>query len=344
MANKAAVAVSGITGYIGAEVAAALLKRGYTVHGTVRHNTPEKTAHLTSLTVPGELKVFEADLNVFGSFDEAVKGCTYAIHVASPYLLDVKDPQKEIIDPALNGTLSFLESCQKEGVGKVVITSSVSAIADGGANGKVVDESVWNERSTASRLPYYYAKTTAEKAAWKFVEEEAPGMKLVAINPEFVLGPSLIDKVNESVNVVVGTAKGEFGGILDLDLAIVDVRDVAEAHVRAMESETAEGRYICSSDRLMSHREIVEVVNAEGLRPATRDLTGKTASMLIKLFSYFMSGDTGQFVRNYLGNPIIPTNAKIKRDLGMEFIDPAETVRQTCQDLIKRGHLTKAEA
>lgn len=343
MANRAAVAVSGITGYIGAEVAAALLKRGYTVHGTVRHNTPEKTAHLTSLTVPGELIVFEADLNVSGSFDEAIKGCTYAIHVASPYVMDVKDPQKSIIDPALNGTLSFLRSCQKEGVAKVVITSSVSAIADGGADGKVVDEGVWNERSTASNLPYYYAKTIAEKAAWKFVEEEAPGIKLIAINPEFVLGPSIVNRLNESVSVVLGTATGEYGGVLDLDLAIVDVRDVAEAHVRAMESETARGRYICSSDRLMSHREIVEVVSGEGLKPATRDLTGKIASMMIKLYSYFMGADTGQFVRNYLGNPIIPNNAKIKKDLGMEFKDPAETVRETCEDLIERGYLTKAE-
>lgn len=345
MPIKTSVAVSGVTGFIGAEVAAALLFRGYTVHGTVRGNTNERVGHLTSLSAPGELRVFEADLNVTGSFDEAVKGCTYAVHIASPYAMDVENPQKELIDPAVNGTISFLTSCKNEGVKKVVLTSGLAAITDGGANGEVVDESRWNERSTASILPYYYSKVAAEKAAWKFVEEEASDMKLVVINPCMVLGRSRVRRLNESADVLVSTVQGKMGGIVDLKFPVVDVEDVAEAHIRAMESETAEGRYICCSDCLVPHRQIVDIARAEGLASTMTDMTSKAFSATIRLMSYVTpGGDAGTYVRNNLGNPVIPTNAKIKTDLGMVFRDPVETVRDTFRNLIEHGYLRRGEA
>lgn len=344
MAIKTAVAVSGVTGFIGAEVAATLLYRGYIVHGTVRDRTRERVGHLTALNTSGQLKVFEADLNVLGSFNEAVKGCTYALHVASPYAMDVKDPQKELIDPAVNGTLSFLKSCKKEGVTKVVLTSCLAAMTDGGADGKLVDESAWNERSAVSNLPYYYSKVAAEKAAWKFVKEEAPDMKLVVMNPGMVLGCSKVEHLNESADVLVSTVQGKMGGIVDLKFPVVDVKDVAEAHVRAMESKTAEGRYICCADCPVSHRQISDVALAEGLASTTTDMTSKAFSATIRCMSYFTpGGDAGVYVRNNLGNPIAPTNAKIKEDLGMNFRDPTETVRDTFVSLIERGYLQRTE-
>lgn len=341
MSTATKVAVSGVSGFIGAQVAADLLKRGCTVHGTVRKNVPEKLSHLTSLTEhTGTLNVFEADLNAPGSFDEAVDGCDYAIHVASPYALNVDDPQTDLVDPAVNGTLSFLKSCKKADVKKVVLTSSLAAIADGGVKGKVFDESDWNSSSTLDKLAYYYSKTQAEKAAWKFVEEEAPGLKLVVINPCAVLGPSLVKSINESMAMLSNTVNGLFYGIIDLEFPIVDVRDVSEAHIRAMESETASGRYICCSDRLFPHREMVEVAVKLGFKPPTRDLTGKFMSSTIKLMSHVTPGrEAGVFTRNHLGNPIVPTNAKIARDLRMTFRDPAETVKENFGDMIKKGHL-----
>lgn len=333
--------MSGITGLIGAQVAADLLARGYQVHGTARRNKPEKIAHLTSLTdVSGTLHVFEADLDAPGSFDDALAGCDYAIHIASPFASNVADAQKDLVDPAVNGTLSFLRSCKTAGVKKVVLTSSLAAIADGGADGKSVDEGDWNTRSSLKVLPYYYSKVEAEKAAWKFIEEEAPDIKLVVINPVIVLGPSLVKSLNESSRVIVNVVKGEFGGIFDLIFPFVDVRDVSQAHLLAMESDTAEGRYICCADPLVPMRQLCELVHARGFNIPMRDLTGQIPSLLIKLSSYVVpGGNDGQYVRNHLGNPIIPKNNKIRKDLGMEFRDPSDTIRETLDSLIKYGHL-----
>lgn len=346
MSGSPKVAVSGISGFIGAQVAADLLSRGYAVHGTVRSNVPEKVAHLTSLPPhPGTLKLFEADLNIPGSFDAAVLGCDYAIHVASPYFLNSKDPQRDLVDPAVNGTLSFLRSCKNASVNKVVLTSSLAAIADGGVKGKVFSESDWNTRSNLHQLAYYYSKTQAEKAAWNFVEQHAPDMKLVVINPVGVLGPSLVTSLNESMGLLTSTVNGGFYGIVDLDFSFVDVRDVSEAHIRAMESDTASGRYICASDRLFSHREMVDLAVEAGFNPPTKDLTGKLFCSAIKMMSHCIpGGETGVYTRNHIGNPVVPTNAKIVKDLRMQFRDPADTVRETYQYLIKNGHLNNASA
>lgn len=333
--------MSGITGFVGGQVAADLLARGYVVHGTVRRNTPEKIAHLTSLPDnPGRLHVFEADLQTPRSFDAAVGGCDYAIHIASPFGSNVADPQKELVDPAVDGTLNFLRSCKAAAVKKVVLTSSLAAVADGGADGTPVDENDWNVRSSLKFLPYYYSKVLAEKAAWKFVEEDAPEMKLVVINPVLVLGPSLVTLLNETAKVIMGIVTGGFGGILDLTFPIVDVRDVSEAHIRAMESDVAQGRYICVADRLVPMREICEIAQSKGFKPPMRDLTGSIVSTIIKLASHIVpGGDDGQYVRNHLGNPIIPKNEKIIKDLGLQFRDPVDIIKDTLDSLVKFGHL-----
>lgn len=347
MALSTKVAVSGITGFIGAQVAADLLKRGYTVHGTVRKNTPERVAHLTNLDGSiGELNVFEADLLSENSFDAAVETCDYAIHVASPYAMEVSDAQKELVEPAVKGTLSFLGSCKKAGVKKVVLTSSLAAIADGGVKGKVFDESDWNTHSSLKYLPYYYSKAQAEKAAWDFIEKEAPEIKLVVINPVAVFGPSLVKSVNETAAILKNIVDGMFGGIVDLELPVVDVRDVSEAHIRAMESDSASGRYLCvSNQRLMSVAEMTETANELGFKAPTRNLRSKLATEIIKIASYLVPGGvTGQFVRGHLGNPIVLTNAKIVKDLEMEFRDPKDIIKDTFDNLLEWGHMEKPSA
>lgn len=343
--SQTSVAVSGVTGFIGAQIALDLLKRGYTVHGTVRKNTPERLAHLTTPSTPGTLKVFEADLTKPGSFDNAVQGCTYALHVASPYVMNVADPQRDLVDPAVNGTISFLRSCQKAGVKKVVLTSSLAAISDGGVKGKTFDESDWNTHSSLKFLPYYYSKAKAEKAAWKFIEEEASDVKLVVINPTLVFGPSIVKSKNESMSLITSVIAGEYYGVVDLKFPVVDVRDVSEAHIRAMESDTSSGRYICMAESLFPLSELTDVVAGMGFSPPTGDYTSPIFSAIIKKVSYVMPGGiAGQYTRRHLGNPIVATNAKIIRDLGMKFRNPAETVKETVQNLIQFGHLQEPTA
>lgn len=340
------MAVSGVSGFIGSQIAKDLIERGYYVHGTVRHDVPAKVSHLTRL--PGameRLQVFEADLSRQGSFDLAMAGCQFAMHVASPFSLRVIDPQKELVDPAVEGTLNFLRSCKKAGVRKVILTSSVAAITDEGRDGYVFTEKDFNDKSSISRLPYYYSKAEAEKAAWRYVEEEAPEMKLVVINPIIVVGPSLIPAVNESATFIESIVDGRFGGIVDFNWTFVDVRDVSESHIRAMESEKASGRYICAASEKSFHmKEVAQLISEMGYKVAQRDLTDPVASNLVKTFSHvFPGGQAGVYTRNHIGKEFVLSNEKIVKELGQTFRDPIASIRETIQSMAKWGHLCKEE-
>lgn len=336
------VAVSGITGFIGAHIASDLLSKGYIVHGTVRRNTPERLAHITSHPNAAEsLKVFEADLARPGSFDECTNGCKWAIHVASPYAMDAKDPQKELVDPAVNGTLSFLRSCKAAGVEKVVLTSSIASVSDEARADHVFTEADFNTKSSLTRLPYYFSKAEAERAAWKFVEEEAADMKLVVINPSIVIGPNLTKSMNESAVLIKHVVNGTFRGIVDLTWTFVDVRDVSKAHIMAMESENASGRYICAaSEKPISMKEMTALLQKRGYKPPTLNLTSSMTTGIIRKISYITpGGQEGVYTRNFVGTPFVMTNEKIKKELGMSFRDVEQTLNETIDDLVAKGHM-----
>lgn len=164
--------------------------------------------------------------------------CRSVIHTASPYVIDVEDPQRDLVDPAVNGTLSVLRSAAKAGVERVVLTSSMAAISDEPRDDQVFTEADWNEQSSLKRNPYYFSKAEAERAAWAFVEEEAPSFDLVVINPYMVLGPSLGPSLNTTNQLFRDVLTGVYPGIMSLSWGFVDVRDVARAHVLAMEERT----------------------------------------------------------------------------------------------------------
>ncbi|PXF42666.1 Tetraketide alpha-pyrone reductase 1 [Gracilariopsis chorda] len=335
--SQVRVAVSGITGFVGAQIAADLLARGYIVHGTLRSNTPNRIAHLTSLEVPGRLEVFEADLLHEGSFDEALVGCTYAMHVASPYLMEAADPQKEVIEPAIQGTLNFLASCIKASVSKVILTSSIGAIADRGVHGKVFDESDWNDESTAHTVPYYYSKVAAERAAWSYADEK--DLNLVVINPTMIIGPSLVPRINESNLFIQQIANKKVHAIVNLELPAVDVRDVSEAHILAMENQNSRGRYLCSSGNVHMEK-IADAARAAGLRPANTHLTGKLATEIIRGLLALTSKKPGLvLVRLQLGRPVYVSTDKIKEDLGIKFRDIESSLKDTIHDMMDWGHL-----
>ena len=330
------VVVSGISGFIGSRIAHDLLSRGYHVHGTVRRNDEDAVAHLTSCEYPGSLSIFEADLNQPSSFDAAVTGCKYAIHVAAPPHVTTGHVKKDFVNPIVDGTLNFLTSCAASRVHKVVMTSSFNTIAHGGVKGHVFIEECWNTQSTLRFQPYYYAKTKAEREARKFAK--ANNLNLVAINPVSVYGPSLVPRLNVSSEFLVKLIRGEFQGIIDLEVSCTDVRDVSEAHIRAMLDESAKERYICGPTRLVHLRELAEMAIQLGYDVPTRDMTGMTR--IIKLSSHILPGGVeGQFIRTHLGNPPVLSNERICNDLKMNFRDPIDVFRETFLDLIKRGHI-----
>ncbi|XP_058072931.1 anthocyanidin reductase ((2S)-flavan-3-ol-forming)-like [Magnolia sinica] len=252
--------VTGGTGYVGSILVKRLLERGYAVNATVRDpENSKKVSHLLDLQVLGDLKLFKADLKEEGSFDDAVNGCDIVFHVATPLHFESTDPENDMIKPAIKGTLNVLKSCAKaKTVKRVVCTSSASAVSLNQLTGMghVVDEESWTdvEYLTSEKPPtwgYPVSKTLAEKAAWKFAEEN--DLNLITIVPVLVTGPSLTPEVPSSVVIALSLLTGDESMINALkgmqlisgSISLVHVEDVCRAHIFVAENESASGRYIC---------------------------------------------------------------------------------------------------
>jgi len=300
-----------------------------------------KYKYLTDLDPSGELlQLVEADLVKEGSYDEAVQGCDYVMHTASPFALSVKDPQTELVEPAVKGTLNVFNACLKSGtVKKVVLTSSVAAITDSPIADHVYTEKDWNDTSSLTRNPYYYSKRLAEEEAWKFVKEHQGSFRLVVLNPFLVIGPHLSGGLGESASSLENLLNGKLPGIIDLHWCFVDVRDVAKAHILLMESAEAKGRHICSNHS-MSMGEVVVLLREHYPNyplPKT-DLACSAGSGLVKLASFLEEKGMGQYLRSNVGKNPLLDNSKLK-EMGFVYIDPKQSILDTCEDLIAHGHI-----
>ncbi len=340
------ICVTGATGFVAGEIVAQLLAAGYDVTGTTRDPARAwREGYVTGVPGAGErLELVAADLMRPGAFDDVVAGSEYVIHTASPYQTDVADPQRDLIDPAVKGTLSVLEAAAKSGtVKRVIMTSSFAAITDE-PDGSLLDESSWNTKSTLKRNPYYLSKAQAERAAWQFMEERKPEFDLVAINPPFVLGPSLIPHLNTSSRVIAGITNGLWPGVIDIEWVVVDVRDVATAHIRAMEIPSASGRYLTGAD-VRSLRQVIDVVRANGwgerYRLPSIPLDNAVGTFLVRIAANFQKPGSRSYLKTHVGGEFRIDNSKVRRELGIEFRDPDQTILDTMSDLEKWGHLGK---
>jgi dihydroflavonol-4-reductase len=345
MAPPPPVCVTGASGFIASHLVAQLLERGHRVRGTVRRAADTRaTEHLRALPGARErLELVDADLTTPGAFDAAVAGCMYVVHTASPYALDVKDPQRDLVDPAVEGTRSVLDSCRHVGtVRRAVVTSSMAAITDEPEDDLVLNEADWNTKSTLSRNPYYLSKALAEREAWTYVETRKPSFDLVTINPFLVVGPSLSPGLNVSNQIFVDLMRGKYPGILSLTWGFVDVRDVALAHVLAMENPKAHGRYLCAA-HTASMRDVVATLRRLGYegRLPTRSLDNTVGDRLVRVLSYFQPRGTGSYLRTHIGRRPRFDNGKIRRELGLEFRPLETTIRDTMADLARWGHLPR---
>ncbi|XP_076901781.1 phenylacetaldehyde reductase-like [Bidens hawaiensis] len=259
------VCVTGASGYIASWLVKLLLDRGYTVHATVRSlDDPKKTEHLLALDGAKErLSLFEANLTVDGSFNSAVSGCVCVFHTASPVMFSVDDPKAQLIDPAVKGTLNVLKSAAKvQSLKKVVLTSSMAAVMFGVKilDGSVVDETWFSDPVVCeqTKLWYQLLKTLAEDAAVKFAKDN--GLELVAINPGFVIGPILQPTLNLTSEGIMGLINDGNEVFPDGVYRLVDVRDVAAAHILAFENPEANGRY-CMVGKVVRSLEIMKIVD-----------------------------------------------------------------------------------
>jgi len=252
------VMVTGATGYLGSWVTKGLLDAGITVHAAVRDpQNMNKVAHLNRMAeqAPGTLRLFAGDLLQPGSYDEAMEGCAVVIHTASPFIRAVDDPQHDLIEPALEGTRNVLAGVGRSpSVTRVVLTSSIAAMYGDAADiegypGRILTETSWNTTSSLSHEPYPYSKTLAEKEAWRLAAGQ-DRWRLVTINPSMILGPSLGSApTSESFStirmMIDGTARL---GAPRVGISVVDVREVAQAHIAAAFLPEAHGRYIASAE------------------------------------------------------------------------------------------------
>jgi len=340
------IMLSGITGYIASWIALFLLEEGYTVHGTLRDkNNKKKNAHIEKLQndFPGKLKLFEADLLKENSFEEAMKGCDIVIHTASPFFIDkIKNPEKDLIEPALMGTKNVLQTVNKlSEVKRLVLTSSVAAVYGDASEinalpGRIFTEKHWNTTSNAKHQPYSYSKTLAEKEAWE-IRHQQNRWDLISINPGFVLGPSLSSRVDSTSNAtMIQLGDGSFkSGVPALTMGIVDVRDVAKAHIMAAVNKDAEGRHILVAESLgfLKMSEMIRERYAE--YPLPSRIVPKS---LFYLFGPFL-GFSWKYIRNNVGVAISFDNSKSLNVLGISYRPVKETLIDHFEALINNGNL-----
>lgn len=347
MINKETpVLVTGGSGYIASWLVQQLLEQGYKVNATVRNKSKiAKVDHLLDLQkkFAGKLKLYEADLLKEGTFKEAMEDCELVIHTASPFKVNVKDAQKELIDPALKGTRNILNQVNETPtVKRVVLTSSVAAIYGDAADIEKTKEGLfteeyWNTTSSLKHQPYSYSKTLAEKEAWKLQKEQSR-WDLVVINPSFVMGPSLSNRTDgESTDFMIQLLSGGFKtGVPYLSFGFVDVRDVAAAHILAGTKEAASGRHItCATSKTMLEAAVI-------LRKEYGNKYKLPSRQLPKFLMYLVGplvGFSWKFVRNNVGIPMAFDNSYSKKDLGLVYRDLSETFKDQVNQLVESGHV-----
>ena len=335
------VLVTGATGYLASWIVKGLLEKGITVHAAIRGAEDRlKRKHLDDIAaeVNGKIKYFETDLLIPGSYGSAMEGCELVFHTASPFFLDSKDAQKELIDPAFKGTRNVLDSVNKTpSVKRVVLTSSVAAIYGDTIDSKnvpdgIFDESVWNTSSTPMQSEYSYSKTIAEKEAWKICGEQNR-WDLIVINPSLVLGPALNPHSEfESKKFMLQMGNGDLkSGVPDIKLGIVDVRNVGEAHLNAGYNPSANGRYIISSDSmdfLTIGKYLLEKFGNKYPIP-----TRVAPKFLVWLIAP-MIGIKRNFVSRNVGYAVHFNNTKSKKELAIDYIPVKDTVIDFFQQFI----------
>lgn len=351
-AEACLVLVSGVSGFVAANVAYSLLRRGYRVRGTVRDlGREDKVAPLRTLC-PGakhELELVQADLTDPVSWRKAVAdGVTHVMHVASPFPDAKPDDENVLIRPAVDGTLNVLRACADTngGVRRVVVTSSIAAVAghddgteedsdDESSRAKEYDESMWTDLTRAPAYPK--SKTMAERAAWRFVEE-LPGpqqFELATVNPGFVIGPMLTKSPCTSAKVPTALLLREYPALPDLSWPAVDVRDVARMHVLAQTTPEAAGHRFLAVESTMILREL-----GDPLAAVFDPLGYDVPTMPLPKWMLWVASTwdkSAEMVLGGVGKRVRCSNAKAKRILGMEFRPMDRAMIDMCFSLVRNG-------
>jgi len=270
------VLLTGGTGFVAVHTILQLLQQGYKVNTTVR-SLSRKQETLNALREGGihnfdNLTFFEADLLSDNGWKAAMKGCDYVLHVASPFVAEEPENENELIIPAREGALRALRFAKQEGVKRVVLTSSFAAIGYSiDPRDHIFTEEDWTNENAAIAA-YIKSKTIAEKAAWDYIANDGDGLELTVINPVGIFGPVIGGISSASLDAVVkGIINGNITETAPFTFGVVDVRDVADIHIKAMISPQAAGhRFLATTGEAMSFYDVAELVRQQRPQLAAR--------------------------------------------------------------------------
>eukprot|EP00794_Sanderia_malayensis_P019123 gene19123-21040_t len=337
------VLVTGASGFIASHCIKLLLESGeYKIRGTVRSlKNEERCKAIRTLAAEPKypIELVEANLLEEAGWKEAVKGCTYVLHIASPFTTDVPKHEDELIKPAVEGTLNVLKAAKEVGgVKRVVLTSSMASVMLGNSD-KEMDESMWSDVTKCDA--YSKSKTLAEKAAWDFVKELPDGEKfeLSVINPGMVFGPILLGTC-ESFRMMRRMIMRELSMVPDIEFGIVDVRDVARAHIIAMTLPEAAGNRHCLVSEVRSFvyisRCVAEEFNSQGYKAPVK----QAPKFLLWILSLFKSDV--KMIYPYVGLKMRVNNSRLKDVLKVDPIASKDSAIEMCYTMIERGMIEKS--
>ncbi|MFC6198081.1 SDR family oxidoreductase [Ponticaulis profundi] len=288
------VLVTGATGFIAMQTILDLLEGDYRVRGTVRSLNKADTlreALRPHTPMADMLELVEADLSSDKGWDQAVEGCDAVLHLASPFPAAQPKNPDELIKPARDGALRVLRAAKAAGVKRVVMTSSMAAIAYGWGDSRpdLLTEAHWsNPDNLKDNTAYTRSKTIAERAAWDFVNSpEGEGLELATINPAAVLGPALCAEVSTSLEIVSRLIAVKMPALPNVSFGIIDVRDVSQAHIQAMETPEAAGQRFILTDRTLWFTDIADTLRTAFPDRAEKIPTRKIPNWVLKLMAVF---------------------------------------------------------
>ncbi len=340
MADRGLVLVTGGSGYIASFCMAQLLREGWRVRTTVRSLSREADLRqtLAKLTEIGDrLQVVAADLNADAGWREAARGCGYVLHVASPFPSSNPRNDDELVRPARDGALRVLAAARDEGVRRVVMTASTAAIAYGhGGRETPFTEADWSdETNRADSSAYERSKTIAERAAWDQLKREGGALELVTINPGAVLGPVLGRDFSASIDIVKKLMDGSLPGLPRFGWPLVDVRDIADLHYRAMLGETANGQRYIGAGPFYWMSDVARILRERLPRMAKRVPRRSLPNWLVRLSAVFDPVVRDRLFELGKSRPV--SSEKAKRELGWNPRSNDDTIVATAESLLAEG-------
>ena len=340
---KETVLVTGGSGFVAAHCIVQLLNAGYRVRTTVRSLRREGEVRgmvRTGGAEPGEaLSFVTADLNADSGWPEAVAGCDYVLHVASPFPMTVPKDENALIVPAREGALRVLRAARDARVKRVVMTSSFAAVGYGQVPpGRPFNEEDWTDPSGVGVSPYVKSKTLAERAAWDFIARDGGPLELSVVNPTGIFGPVLGPDIATSILLVQKLMNGAMPGTPRMFFGVVDVRDVADLHLRAMTHPAAKGqRFLAVGGDFMTVQEIARVLKSRMGLAAARVPVRELPDWVVRLAS--LIDPTVTQILPELGKRKNASAEKARRVLGWTPRSSADALVATAESLVQLGLL-----